>query len=271
DRGKLPSLLDNELIQSGCNSSEKYAIVVHGWLESIDTDWVHVLIDNLQRFRGGCIIFMDYSNHSIAQDYFDLVRKFNPLTQVLLDKLNHLETQGFNPDNLFMYGFSFGAQLVINAGVQYGFNKIAEIDGIHTSGNKGTIKRNCHQDWMMGRCGRVQEAAGPAPRGSHGLCPHFYNSAFSHDFYATENIFGCVSRRIATNIPESFKMGYTETRKNQVYGDLFSPTGECYPYNYFNGNGAIPEGRGLRKLARRRQIHVRARFEQPKCSAANSK
>lgn len=28
------------------------------------------------------------------------------------------------------------------------------------------MKRNCHQDWLMGRCGRVQEAAGPTPRGN---------------------------------------------------------------------------------------------------------
>lgn len=38
--------------------------------------------------------------------------------------------------------------------------------GIHTSISKGTMKRNCHQDWLMGRCGRTQEAAGPAPKGS---------------------------------------------------------------------------------------------------------
>jgi dienelactone hydrolase len=101
------------LTQLGCNSSEKYAIIVHGWLESIDTEWVHELADNLQRYRGGCIIFMDYSNHS----------------SVLVEKLLQLEAQGFHPDNLFMYGFSFGAQLVINAGNLYGENRIAEIDG----------------------------------------------------------------------------------------------------------------------------------------------
>jgi hypothetical protein len=38
--------------------------------------------------------------------------------------------------------------------------------GIHTSINKGTMKRNCHQDWLMGRCGRMQEAAGRPPHGS---------------------------------------------------------------------------------------------------------
>lgn len=122
---------DNNLTQLGCNATEKYAVVVHGWLESIASEWAPVLIENLQRYRGGCIIFMDYSNHSIVQDYFVLVNKFNQLSQVLVEKLYQLESQGFDPDNLFMYGFSFGAQLVINAGNLYGDSRIAEIDGNH--------------------------------------------------------------------------------------------------------------------------------------------
>lgn len=97
--------------------------------QSISTDWVPELIQNLLQYRGGCILFMDYSNHSLVQEYFVLVRKFDPLSEVLLHKLLQLESQGFNPDNLFMYGFSFGAQLVINAGNLYGEQKIAEIDG----------------------------------------------------------------------------------------------------------------------------------------------
>lgn len=128
----MSSVDNNNLTQQGCNSSEKYAVVVHGWLESIATDWVQDLVQNLQLYRGGCIIFMDYSNHSIVQDYFVLVRKFNQLSQVLVEKLLELEAQGFDPDNLFMYGFSFGAQLVINAGNLYGNNRIAEIDGKHS-------------------------------------------------------------------------------------------------------------------------------------------
>jgi hypothetical protein len=51
------------------------------------------------------------------------------------------------------------------------------------------------------------------PEGSHGLCPHFYNSAFTHDFLATDNVFHCISQRMALSIPKRFKMGYMETRK----------------------------------------------------------
>lgn len=49
--------------------------------------------------------------------------------------------------------------------------------------------------------------------GSHGLCPYFYNAAFTHNFYATDNVYRCPSRRIANNLPSHFKMGYMETRK----------------------------------------------------------
>jgi Lipase len=123
------SSFDDNSTQQRCNSSEKYAIIVHGWLESIATDWVHELVENLLRYRGGCVIFMDYSNHSIVQEYFTLVRKFDEISHVLLEKLHQLEGQGFDPKNLFMYGFSFGAQIAINTGNIYGEARIDSIDG----------------------------------------------------------------------------------------------------------------------------------------------
>lgn len=115
---------------------------MHGWLESIETEWVSELIKNLQYYRGGCIIFMDYSNHSIVSDYFTLVRKFNPITNVLLKKLHQLDGQGFSEDKMFLYGFSFGAQLVIHSGILFGENRIAEIDGemMRTSSDNFYIK-----------------------------------------------------------------------------------------------------------------------------------
>lgn len=120
---------DNNLTELGCKSSGKYAIIVHGWQESIETEWVDDLVHNLLEYRGGCIIVMDYSNHSVIDDYFVLVRKFDALSEVLLKKLHQLEAQGFHPNNLFMYGFSFGAQLAVNVGTLYGERRIAEIDG----------------------------------------------------------------------------------------------------------------------------------------------
>lgn len=109
--------------------NEKYSIVIHGWLEDIDTEWVPQLIKNLQTYRSGCIIFMDYSNHSKVDDYFVLVGKYNLIAKVLMDKVYQLDSQGFDPSRLYMFGFSFGAQLAINTGLQYGFNRVDQIDG----------------------------------------------------------------------------------------------------------------------------------------------
>ena len=39
---------------------------------------------------------------------------------------------------------------------------------IHTSLDKGTYTRSCHQDWLMGYCGYIQPAAGGYPLGHHG-------------------------------------------------------------------------------------------------------
>jgi predicted alpha/beta-fold hydrolase len=123
------STFDDNLTERGCNASDKVAIVVHGWTESIQTYWVGELIENLRTYRGGCIIFMDYSKHSMVNDYFQLVRKFNPISLVLLKKFHQLEKQGFDDDKMFVYGFSFGAQLAIHTGMKFGKQRIAEMDG----------------------------------------------------------------------------------------------------------------------------------------------
>lgn len=85
----------------------------------------------------------------------------------------------------------------------------------------------------MGYCGVTQEASSVIPPSNHGLCPIFYNSAFTNNFYAAEqNPNQCIaSYKPAQNVPKYFKMGYQETRKSEVFGELFSPTTKNYPYN----------------------------------------
>jgi hypothetical protein len=97
---------------------------------------------------------------------------------------------------------------------------------IHTSVNAGTTERKCHQDWLMGHCGTYQDASNVLSslfceltkactidmRWSHNLCPYLYNSAFQHDF-VVNNHYGCSSKRMASNLPANFKMGFMETRK----------------------------------------------------------
>ena len=83
----------------------------------------------MTEFRGGCIMCMDYNRYSKG-DYFVLVSKFEKIVAVLTDKLYALEAQGFNPDNGYMFGFSYGAHLALEAGRRFGYQRIGQIDGI---------------------------------------------------------------------------------------------------------------------------------------------
>jgi hypothetical protein len=110
---------DNDLTNNGCNASEKWAMVVHGWTESIDIHWLQDTISNLTVYRGGCLMIMDYQNHSKG-DYFILVSKFFKIAEVLVKKLYQFRNEGFDFDLGYMFGFSFG-------GSKWFFNYFIEI------------------------------------------------------------------------------------------------------------------------------------------------
>lgn len=101
---------------------------------------------------------------------------------------------------------------------------------INTSSDKGTGVYNCHQNFRMGRCGSYQDAAGSFPIGSHGLCPYFYNLAFTYNF-TYSNSFGCSSWRMVQNPPKNVKMGYLGEFNRTLYsGDIFINTARHPPY-----------------------------------------
>lgn len=121
--------LNDSLVDKGCNPEENFAVIVHGWLETYEkTEWVPDLIGNLTLTRGGCIIYMDYSNFSVNPNYFVLVSQFQNISNVLLSKLNQLKDQGFDPEKGYMFGFSFGSHLVIDAATRFGEKLFKEID-----------------------------------------------------------------------------------------------------------------------------------------------
>jgi Lipase len=253
------------LAKSGCDPYGKFAIVIHGWKESCEADWIKELMKNLKTFRGGCIICMDYSTFSQSR-YTVLVRRYRKILNVLRIKLVQLQLEKFLPINGYMFGFSFGAHLAVNAAIRgFGVQKLGELDGtllrfkvsgknlsgylqyvsptvceparplfdrtirslrrysaaaknvqcIHTSWNFGTHTRTCHQNWNMGHCGMKQIGAVDYPYGSHGLCPHFYNSAFINAFEAIDRPAMCSHiGRTASSWPPGYRMGYTERRKS---------------------------------------------------------
>lgn len=75
-------------------------------------------------------MLMDYSYYASNFQYYDLVDQFEDLTKVLTDKLFNLEEAGFDLENQgFLFGYSFGARMVVAAGIAFGNQKIAQIDG----------------------------------------------------------------------------------------------------------------------------------------------
>lgn len=184
---------NNSLSDFDCDPYGKFAFVIHGWTESIDTLWVMDTVRNLTYHRGGCVIFMDYSFYAMNPNYFILVSHFQFLAHLLTRKIRQV-VMDFN--NVFMFGFSFGARLCFEAGGKIGYQLIDHIqvcdpagpgfdgDGrtidpklaakfvycINTSAEYGTQNYNCHINFRMGICGHRQIGAARKPCGSHGLC-----------------------------------------------------------------------------------------------------
>lgn len=125
---------EEQFLESVRNNKENLAIIVHGWREGCSVNWAKTLIRNLNEFRGGTIICMDYSYFSLEESYFKLVRHFDPIAEVLKSKLVQLERVGYDPENVYMFGFSFGGQLVVEAGKRFGVRRIKEIDGEQIAG-----------------------------------------------------------------------------------------------------------------------------------------
>jgi hypothetical protein len=120
---------NDELSEKGCNINEKLAFVVHGWRENINSDWVPEMIEHLTEARGGCVIVVDYSFYGNNPRYFAFLQDFPSISRVITKKLKQLEADGFNPDDWFMFGQSFGSRLVIDSAANFGYQKVKEIDG----------------------------------------------------------------------------------------------------------------------------------------------
>ena len=103
----------------GCAPNELWSFVIHGWRDGPSTSsWLPTLVENLNKYRGGCVIVMDFFNYSKAPDYFTLVNNFAGISTVLSKKLYQVLREGFLPKNGFMFGFSFGAHLVYDVGIR---------------------------------------------------------------------------------------------------------------------------------------------------------
>lgn len=112
-----------------CAATGRYALIVHGWRESCLTEWVTELFSKLKEYRGGCIMCLDYSAIDNGERYRVLINNFDLVHQSLTKVLEQMEESGFNHTNGFIFGFSFGARVVIEGAGRFGYQRIGKIDG----------------------------------------------------------------------------------------------------------------------------------------------
>lgn len=51
---------NNSTLLAECDVNGNITIIIHGWKESVKTEWTSALIGNFLAARGGCVMFMDY-------------------------------------------------------------------------------------------------------------------------------------------------------------------------------------------------------------------
>jgi hypothetical protein len=57
------------LTSLGCDKNGKFAIFTHGF-QGAGGDWIKTLNDNLLKYRGGCVIHLDWGEFAKDPNYF---------------------------------------------------------------------------------------------------------------------------------------------------------------------------------------------------------
>lgn len=73
---------------------------------------------DLLNHRDGCLICMDYSDYNSEYPY--LIAHFKTITKILKSELIYLREKGARLSDSFMFGFSYGARLIVRAGDEIG-------------------------------------------------------------------------------------------------------------------------------------------------------
>lgn len=75
------------------------------------------------------MISFEYTDCVDDNDYVASLKQFNAISAVLTKKLNDMENEKISPADIFMYGFSLGARLLVDAAINFGPGRIGSIDG----------------------------------------------------------------------------------------------------------------------------------------------
>lgn len=84
------------------------------------------MINEFLKLRGNCVFFMDYSFYS-SRGYFLLTPHFNSIANLLSEKILKIS----EPENVVLFGFSFGARLVTKAGAIIASFQASKVDRIY--------------------------------------------------------------------------------------------------------------------------------------------
>lgn len=73
---------------------------------------------------------MNYSYFSDRMNYAEVRTHFKPISDLMTAKLHQLDNDGVRGDQIFMFGFSLGGRIVIEAALSFGYQLIGNIDGL---------------------------------------------------------------------------------------------------------------------------------------------
>lgn len=69
---------------------------------------------------------MDYSEYDA--DYLFLVANFKNISNILTAKIHALRSAGFRDSKSYYFGFSIGARIIVQAGIDSGSGKLPRAD-----------------------------------------------------------------------------------------------------------------------------------------------
>jgi hypothetical protein len=253
---------NNSILPITCQSTQPVTVAIHGWQESIKSFYGWTLINNFLKLRGGCVIFVEYSNYSMDYAFLATNATYNQISQAITEQLLNLTANGFDLSDAIMVGFSYGARLAISvgnmlraqgitlaridalepAGPSFDYSAILTrnmtnaakmVQCVHTSGDYGTnIRNTCTRNWIMGNCGRTQAAMKDIVGfRNHGLVMQFYNSAFYNNFVANPNKYICTFPGTAVNYTlYPVIMGPRTDNDTTITGVLYADTTAKTPF-----------------------------------------
>lgn len=113
-----------KLTSLGCDANGKFTIILHGWRDAT----VATVPTKFLKYRGGCVIFVDYQKCISMWNYFTTLFQWKSVIPLVTQKLRDMENEGISPGNVLVYGFSLGARIAIEAVLEFGKGKLEALD-----------------------------------------------------------------------------------------------------------------------------------------------